>query len=218
MDLRLPEDVSVLRAAFDRASAVHVGIDIQRIYCEPNAAMVNDPRYKQIGKAVARIGDFTRDTRGFMPPVWVNHTSLAVSAADIGDYGPVLGLKSVLRGTLRHIFSTHAQRARDQIYGFHAAPEDVTVGKPRWDGFENSNLDSVLKARGVDTLVLTGFFAEQCVRYTARSAIRHGYQVFVAADMTLTTFSKPRDCWHHFRMMGARVVLGQDIPAFAVAR
>ena len=218
MDLRLPEDASVLRAAFDRARVAHVGIDIQRFYCEPGHGMGDQFWYKSIGKTVERIGDFTRATRAQLPPVWVNHTSFTASGPDLDDCGVIRGVGRLWGGVLTHVFSTAAQRARWQVYGTHAAPGDVTVGKPRWDGFENTKLDSVLKAKGADTLVLTGFFTDQCVMDTAQSAVRRGYEVFVVADLTRPSDFTPKECWYDLRKVGARVVLGRDVQALAVAR
>lgn len=216
MDLRRPEDLSVLRAAFGRAAAAHVGIDIQRFYCEPGHGMGDDIWYKFIGKTVARIGDFTAKTRAALPPVWVNHTSFTASGPDLENCGIIRGMGRLWGGVLTHAFSTAAQRARWQVYGTHAAPGDVTVGKPGWDGFENTKLDGVLKARGADTLVLTGFFTDQCVMDTAHSAVRRGYEVFVVADLTRPSDFTPKECWHDFCKMGARVVMGRDVIEMAV--
>lgn len=213
MVLARAEDVSVLRRAFDEARVAQVGIDIQDFYCVPRR---DEPEpdgdwYRMIGKTVARIGDFTAATRGRMNPVWVNHTNFAATGPDLGGDSAWRGFGRLGRGMLAHIFSTSAQRARAQLIGHHAVAGDMVIGKPEYDAFHKTNLDAVLRGRGVDTLVLTGFFTDQCVWDTAQTARKKGYEVFIAADMTRPAEATAADCWADFRRDGVRVVLGRDI-------
>ncbi len=50
------------------------------------------------------------------------------------------------------------------------------------DKFYNTNLDDMLKADGVNTLVITGTAANGAVLYTAFEAVQRGYTVVVAED------------------------------------
>jgi nicotinamidase-related amidase len=87
----------------------------------------------------------------------------------------------------------------------------VVVGKPLIDGFEKSNLDRVLRDKGADTLVLTGFFTDQCVKATALTAKEKGYEVFLAEDATLPADYSRAACRDMMRAHGVRVVAGADI-------
>lgn len=206
------EDLSVLRKAFDAARAVHVGIDIQQFYCNPRFGNPNDTSwYESIGGTVRRIGAFTAATRAALPPVWVNQSSFGVTAPDLQDYGALRGVAVLMGGMLAHAFSTKAQIARRAIYGDHAQPQDEVVGKPFIDGFEKSRLDAVLRARGADTLVLTGFFTDQCVRATAVTAKEKGYEVFLAEDASLPADYSRDACRAMMRAQGVRVVAADDI-------
>jgi nicotinamidase-related amidase len=61
-------------------------------------------------------------------------------------------------------------------------PGEVVIPKIRYSGFFGTNLDSALKALGVDTLVVCGLTTECCVDSTVRDAFHHDYHVFVARD------------------------------------
>jgi len=61
-------------------------------------------------------------------------------------------------------------------------PGDTVIGKLRYSGFYGTPLDTALKARGVDTLVLCGLTTECCVDCTARDAFHLDYHIFIAAD------------------------------------
>ena len=52
---------------------------------------------------------------------------------------------------------------------------DLRVHKPRYSAFFNSQLDSVLRARGIRTLVFTGIAANVCVESTLRDGFHLEY-------------------------------------------
>ena len=176
---------SVLRAAFDEARAAHVGIDIQHKYCA--SAYGDDPAERaNVRRIAARIADFTAATRAVMAPVWVNHVN-----DNDADWRTVPGQDKGWRALGVRIskimgINPYGEEgfARRDIYGTHAQPGDVVLAKPRFDGFEDTRLDDVLRARAADTLVLTGLFMDQCVMETALTARRKGYEVVVAANLS----------------------------------
>ena len=49
-------------------------------------------------------------------------------------------------------------------------PGDIVVEKPRYSAFFNTNLDSLLRAKGIRSLVFTGIATNVCVESTARDA------------------------------------------------
>ncbi len=61
-------------------------------------------------------------------------------------------------------------------------PGDTVIAKTRYSAFFQTELDLVLKAMGVDTLVVCGLTTESCVDSTVRDAFHLDYHVFVAGD------------------------------------
>jgi ureidoacrylate peracid hydrolase len=63
-------------------------------------------------------------------------------------------------------------------------PEDALIEKHRFSGFTagTSELDAHLKARGVDTLIISGTLTNCCCESTARDAMQLNYKVIVACD------------------------------------
>ena len=59
---------------------------------------------------------------------------------------------------------------------------DVEIEKPLYSGFVGTDLDAQLRARAIDTLILTGFTTDCCVDCTARDAFHRDYNVFVVTD------------------------------------
>ena len=65
--------------------------------------------------------------------------------------------------------------------------ETVLSGKHALSGFSNTELDEVLRDKGIKNVVVAGFLSNVCVEATARSAYDRGYTVRVARDATAAT-------------------------------
>lgn len=63
-------------------------------------------------------------------------------------------------------------------------PGDIVVAKTRYSGFFNTNMDSLLRARGIRTLVFTGVATNVCVESSLRDAFHLEYFGVVLKDAT----------------------------------
>ncbi|HEY4170607.1 MAG TPA: pyrimidine utilization protein B [Reyranella sp.] len=63
-------------------------------------------------------------------------------------------------------------------------PGDIVVQKPRYSAFFNTNLDSLLRSRGVRSLVFTGIATNVCVESTLRDSFFLEYFSVVLHDAT----------------------------------
>jgi len=61
-------------------------------------------------------------------------------------------------------------------------PEDVVIEKNRYDVLYNTPLDSELRSRGIDTLVMAGVTTNCCVETTTRDAFIRDYHCLVLSD------------------------------------
>ncbi|PNW70126.1 hypothetical protein CHLRE_17g706800v5 [Chlamydomonas reinhardtii] len=74
------------------------------------------------------------------------------------------------------------------------AEGDVVVeGKRGLCGFASTNLDFILRQRGVRTVALSGFLTNCCVESTMRSAYERGYQVITLTDCCAATSQEQQD-------------------------
>jgi ureidoacrylate peracid hydrolase len=70
------------------------------------------------------------------------------------------------------------------------APQEgdvIVEGKRGLDTFATTNLDFILRARGIDTIALGGFLTNCCVESTMRSGYEKGYQVITLSDCVAAT-------------------------------
>lgn len=61
-------------------------------------------------------------------------------------------------------------------------PDDIVIDKPRYNMFHRTDLEDRLRARGIDTVVLTGATTNCCVESTGRDAFMRGFAVLVLTD------------------------------------
>ncbi len=74
----------------------------------------------------------------------------------------------------------------------------VVEGKRGLDAFASTNLDFILRSRGLETLVIAGFLTNCCVESTMRTGYERGYQVITLKDCTAATSQAEHEAAHQF--------------------
>ncbi|OZJ01574.1 hypothetical protein BZG36_05603 [Bifiguratus adelaidae] len=69
----------------------------------------------------------------------------------------------------------------------NAEPEDIWIHKHRISGFVGTDLEAILKAQGIYSLIFTGVNTEQCVLSTLLDGHNNGYDTILLTDGTATT-------------------------------
>jgi len=63
---------------------------------------------------------------------------------------------------------------------------DIIIEKPRFGAFHNTDLENVLRCKGIDTVMITGICTNICCETTAREANQRDFRVFFLNDATGT--------------------------------
>jgi nicotinamidase-related amidase len=147
-----------------------VVVDMQEVFCDPAGAV------------------YVPDTAGIVKPI----TSLLDAARQAGL--PVIYLRHIVRGDgsdtgrMRDIYPTvdamlaRGSRAVEIIGALAPVHGDIIVDKLFYSGFHNTDLDTILRARDVDTVVICGTVTNVCCETTARDAAHREYKVVVLSD------------------------------------
>ena len=85
-------------------------------------------------------------------------------------------------------------------------------GKVGFNGFANTELDGVLKSRGITQVLLAGMVTSLCIDSTGRAAYERGYNVTVLSDCTSarTPIEQEYFCSNVFPLYGS-VARGADL-------
>ena len=61
-------------------------------------------------------------------------------------------------------------------------PCDILLEKPRFGAFHGTDLELILRSRGIDTIIVTGIATNVCCETTAREAAVRDFRVFFLSD------------------------------------
>ncbi|MDC0712510.1 cysteine hydrolase [Stigmatella sp. ncwal1] len=80
---------------------------------------------------------------------------------------------------------------------FAPQPGDL-VCTEHWgsSGFANTNLDTILKQKGVTRVILVGLIANTCIESTGKYAVELGYHVTLVRDATAAASQEAMRCAH----------------------
>ena len=92
------------------------------------------------------------------------------AGAEIGSMGPMGRL--LVRGAVGH----------DLVDDMQLQASEVVIDKPGYSAFHQTDLDQILRAAAVTTLLVCGVTTEVCVHSTVRAATDLGYHCITAAD------------------------------------
>ncbi len=65
-------------------------------------------------------------------------------------------------------------------------PRDILLDKPRFGAFHGTDLELILRKRGIDTLIISGVATNVCCETSAREAAVRDFRVFFLSDGTAT--------------------------------
>lgn len=174
--------VTKLTQAFNRKSLAHLAIDLQDLYCDPlhryntSKGRHYAARAQRAGRAADAVGSFVKEYREAMPHIWVTH-----NCASIYGHSPGFAkfhLDMLARETLHHSLPVN--------------DNDPLICKQGFSAFFNTNLHRKLQKDGIDTLLLSGAFADVCIYDTASDAKSHGYDVYVMRNLVVSSGDDPR--------------------------
>jgi biuret amidohydrolase len=195
-----PEAIS-----FDPARTAFVMIDFQRDFMEPGGfgeTLGNDVSLlakavrpakalieaaRKLKMLVVHTREGHRPDMADAPPAKVERGAPSMRIGDPGAMGRIL-----IRGEAGH----------DIIPELAPAEGEPVVDKPGKGAFYATDLGSILKNRGIDTLIFGGVTTEVCVHTTVREANDRGYRCIVAADACGSYFPE-------FHEMGLKMIKAQ---------
>jgi nicotinamidase-related amidase len=101
------------------------------------------------------------------------------------EWSPVLAppICSCWKGFLRHYEDIDKELdCSDIIDELYPEPGDPIVEKFGYGAFHDTNLDDLLKALQVESVLVIGTVTQICVEETARESFHHGYRTTIVAD------------------------------------
>jgi nicotinamidase-related amidase len=176
---------------FDPQTTALLVIDMQRDFVDPGgfgealgndvsllrAAIAPTERVLRAARAAGLLVIHTREGHradlADLPPAKKARGRLAAGIGDPGPMGRIL-----VRGEYGH----------DIVDSLQPAPGEPIVDKPGKGSFYATDLESILRHRGIQQLVVCGVTTEVCVHTTVREANDRGFECLVLSDCVASYF------------------------------
>lgn len=145
-------------------------VDMQGVFCDPNGA-VYIPDAPKVVEPILKIMDAGR--KAAIPIIYLRHV-VRGDGSDTGRMRDIYpGVDAILDRSLDSVQIIEPLKPR---------PGDIVVDKLFFSGFHNTDLDSILRAHDIDTIVITGTVTNVCCESTVRDAVHREYKVIVVSD------------------------------------
>ncbi|KPY41481.1 Isochorismatase family protein [Pseudomonas syringae pv. primulae] len=152
-----------------RRTAVIV-VDMQKVFCEPTGALYVK-NTADIVQPIQRLLEAAR--AGGLMVVYLRH----IVRGDGSDTGRMRDLYP----NVDQILARHDPDV-EVIEALAPQSGDVIIDKLFYSGFHNTDLDTVLRARDVDTLIVCGTVTNVCCETTIRDGVHREYKVIALSD------------------------------------
>ena len=190
-------DIFTRRVTIDPARTALVPVDLQyasgsreyglgRLLAEQGRLGEADYRFDRIDELV--VPNTYRLMESFRSAgARVIHVTLGCETPDFSDAPP--STKQFFMATR----NTVGNREHEIIDRLKPRAGEMVVNKRTQGAFASSGIESVLRAMGIETIVVTGVSTNNCVETTAREASDRGFGVVMVSDATGTCSQEMQD-------------------------
>lgn len=145
-------------------------IDMQNVFCEPEHAFY----VQQTEQTIPKIKQLIKEARQVnIPIIYLRHV-VRGTGSDTSRLRDMLpDIDNILKAGTKNVEITPELKPE---------AEDIVVDKPFFGGFSGTELDLILRGKGIDTLIICGTLTNVCCETTARQAVEKEYKVIFLSD------------------------------------
>jgi biuret amidohydrolase len=147
-------------------------VDMQNDFVQEGAP-IEIPRARAMVPRLNRLLDVCRAHQ--IPVIYIHHV---IRGGDI-DAGRLADHHEAIRNNQAIIAGTPNVEIYDELKP-HSG--DLVVAKPRYSAFYGTDLEAILRSKGIDTLIISGTVTNVCCESTTRDAFSRDYKVIFLSD------------------------------------
>lgn len=152
-------------------------IDVQNDYCHRNGVFskTKNVELSHIQKAITNLLFLIENCRQFdLPIVFVRTIH--------NDWTDSPSWRKRLAGAAEEMVICRSDTWGSEFYDVQPTADDCIVIKHRYSAFVGTDLDLILRSRGIETLLMTGVTTNVCVETTARDGFNRNYDIILIED------------------------------------
>ncbi len=163
----------------DPAKTALVVVDMQNAFMLPGVAHALCPMAEKIVPNINRLAQAVRETGGTV--VWIKTTFKEDALQSWSTYFEMV---SPQHGAKRVEALTAGSKGHQLWDSLEVRAQDLIVEKNRFSAFiqGSSDLAEILRARGLDTILVTGTVTNVCCESTARDAMMLNFKTVMVSD------------------------------------
>ena len=163
----------------DPAKTALVVVDMQNAFMLPGVAHALCPMAEKIVPNINRLAQAVRETGGTV--VWIKTTFKEDALQSWSTYFEMV---SPQHGAKRVEALTAGSKGHQLWDSLEVRAQDLIVEKNRFSAFiqGSSDLAGILRARGLDTILVTGTVTNVCCESTARDAMMLNFKTVMVSD------------------------------------
>lgn len=173
-----------LAELIDPAHTALVVVDVQNDFCHPEGHFARHGKnLSAIEERLPKVCAFVQEAQSLgIRTVFTHQTTLPDGKSDSPAW-----LRFKCRDGKSPDYTLRGTWGWKLVEGLEVGSQDLVVEKFRPDSFVQTNLDLLLRAHAVETVVILGFITEGCVESTVRAASYHDYYTVVVKDGVAST-------------------------------
>jgi ureidoacrylate peracid hydrolase len=189
----------------DPTKTALVVVDLQNAFMMPGVAHSECKMARSIVPNVNRLAQAVRATGGKV--VWIQ---TAFTEESLEGWSVLHGMALPARTEKRIEALSRGSKGYELWAELEVKPEDLIVEKLRFSAFiqGSSNLAEVLRAHGLDTVLITGTVTSVCCESTARDAMMLNFKTIMVTDANAAATDED----HNGALIGFYLTFGDIMP------
>jgi ureidoacrylate peracid hydrolase len=166
-------------ADFDPARTALLVVDMQNAFMLPGVAHALCPTAESIVPNINRLAEAVRETGGTV--AWIR---TFVTAQTRDTWSTLYRMVNEAGNAKRETALAVGGKGHELWPTLDVRSDDLTVEKTRFSAFiqGSSNLEAILRSRGIDTVLVTGTVTNVCCESTARDAMMLNFNTVMVTD------------------------------------
>ena len=168
----------------DPAKTALIVVDMQNGFLMKGVAHALCEEAIEIVPNINRLADAVRRTGGMV--VWIQ---TAATPETLQSWSVNVEMNGPERTAHRVASLAPGTKGYELWADIDVKPDDLRIEKTRFSAFiqGSSNLEAVLRARGIDTVIITGTVTNVCCESTARDAMMRNFKTVMVTDANAAT-------------------------------
>ena len=164
---------------FDPAKTALLVVDMQNGFMMDGIGHSVCPVAREIVPNINRLAESLRNSGGLV--VWIHN---AATEETLQSWSVRVEMDGPQRTLKRLESMTPGSKGYELWASLSPRPDDLFIQKTRFSAFiqGSSNLEAELRARGIDTVIVTGTVTNICCESTARDAMMRNFRTIMVTD------------------------------------